>query len=100
MNPECAFVKYFFLNTLDISQIIISNFFEQKRQETTGTPTEICQGKHPKKKISEQDKNFVREHINSIPRLESHYCRMRTNKEYFDTSFNFARLYELYTEWW
>lgn len=59
----------------------------------------LRQGKHPKKTIPDIEKNYVREHINSIPRVESHYCRMRTNKEYFDTTLNFSRLYDLYKDW-
>ena len=37
-------------------------------------------------------------HINSIPRVESHYLRNQTKREYFEGSLNIATLYRLYKE--
>jgi len=51
-----------------------------------------------KSKISIERKNFVIEHIDSIPRVESHYCRSDTSKQYFESSLNLVKLYELYKE--
>ena len=35
-------------------------------------------------KIPDQIKEDIQNHINSFPRVESHYCRASTNREYLD----------------
>ena len=52
----------------------------------------------PKNKIPEEDLNKVREHINSFPRLQSHYTRKDTHKEYLDSALNVKKMYELYSK--
>ncbi|KAF2902585.1 hypothetical protein ILUMI_03601 [Ignelater luminosus] len=51
------------------------------------------------KVILELQKNSVVEHINSIPVIDSHYCRQSSTKQYFDASLNMTKLYELYLEY-
>ena len=87
--------KEFYLSTLDISCRRISYFHETKDQESS-TPSTTKWGKHPKKKLHDECKQSVRDHINAIPRIESHYCRSVTKKEYFEGSLNLQKLYELY----
>ena len=87
--------KEFYLSTLDISSRRISYFHENKNSET-GVPAKSKWGKHAKKKLPSICKQSVRDHINSIPRLESHYCRQSTQKEYFEGTLNMNKLYELY----
>ena len=41
-------------------------------------------------------KDGIRDHINSIPRIESHYCRSTTNKEYLAQGLSITVLYEKY----
>ena len=53
----------------------------------------------PANKTADDCRNLVREHINSIPRIESHYCRSTTKREYVEQSLNKAKLYRLYKEW-
>jgi len=40
--------------------------------------------------------DFVKEHINSFPRVESHYCRKDTSKLYLPSDLNKAKMYRLY----
>ena len=35
-------------------------------------------------------------HINRFPRVESHYCRKDTKREYLDPKLSIAKMYELY----
>lgn len=42
---------------------------------------------------------FIRDHINSIFRIESHYLRAQTSREFVDGSLNLGTLYRLYTEY-
>ena len=89
--------KQFFLGTLDISQKTIYNIHETSNA-VGNIPERLMQGKHRKHKIPEEKVQAVRDHINSIPKIESHYCRADTSKEYLDSSLNISKLYDLYKE--
>lgn len=41
-------------------------------------------------------KQYVREHINSVQRVESHYTRQNSAREFLPSSLNITRMYELY----
>lgn len=43
-------------------------------------------------------KQGVRAHIDSIPRVESHYLRNQTEREYFEGDLNVSTLYRIYKE--
>lgn len=53
-------------------------------------------GKTNRNHISEGQKVIIREHINSFPAIESHYCRARTNKKYLESNLNIPKMYDLY----
>ena len=54
-------------------------------------------GKHGKhRKVDDSIKNDIREHIKSIPRIESHYLRRQTSKEFIDGSKTIAELHRDY----
>ena len=40
----------------------------------------------------------VRSHIESFPKIESHYCRASTNRHYLDSQLNIKKMYKLYIE--
>jgi hypothetical protein len=72
--------KTFYLTTLDISQKPVYNE-HGKKNKCTGVPQTDMRGQHNKKHIVfEDDKQNVRDHINSFPAIDSHYCRSRTKK--------------------
>jgi len=93
--------KVFFRNTLGISDRTIRTVIE-KRQKTPSTMTLEGEkrGKHGNngKKISDAVKNAVRQHINSIPRLESHYCRKNTQRQFIEAGKTVADLHRNYVE--
>ncbi|KAJ8931665.1 hypothetical protein NQ314_015381 [Rhamnusium bicolor] len=41
----------------------------------------------------------IREHINLLPKIPSHYCRERTSKMYLEDGLNVSKMYRLYTDW-
>lgn len=90
--------QLFFLNTLNISKQRIYYFFKKSQNTSTDVPRTPIQGKHVKKKISDEKKNEVRAHIKSFPAVESHYCRSNTKKTYLERNLNMKRLYELYVQ--
>lgn len=57
-------------------------------------------GRHvlrPNKTTIEQV-NFVKSHINSFPKIESHYCRKDTNKDYLEGGLNVIKMHKLYED--
>lgn len=89
--------KNFFLGTLSVSQKTIYNVHETKNI-SGNTPRVTLQGRHTKHIISEEAKNAVRDHIKSIPKIDSHYCRAHTQREYVESTLNIRKMYELYKE--
>ncbi|KAK6178325.1 hypothetical protein SNE40_013124 [Patella caerulea] len=91
--------KVFYLSTLDISQRRISYYFENKNDTASSTP--MCgdqRGSKTKDRINQENKDFVREHIQSFPKVESHYCRQSTAKEYLESDLSITKMYRLYLE--
>lgn len=89
--------KIFYLGTLNISQTPIYNAHLGKDFESN-TPKKNQQGKHVKHKILDEDRNLVKMHIENFPKVESHYCRANTSREYLDSNLSIAKMYLLYVE--
>lgn len=89
--------KMFYTGTLCISQKPIYTVHTNKT--TTNTLRESTQGKHQKRVTSQEDMDFVKEHINMIPRVKSHYCRKASNKDYLESGMSIKKLYEMYLEY-
>ncbi|KAF2882424.1 hypothetical protein ILUMI_23743 [Ignelater luminosus] len=60
--------------------------------------TKSLQGSHTKYCIPAADKQLVRDHVNSFPGIDSHYCRARTQREYVESTLNIKKMYELYVK--
>ena len=91
--------KKFYLATLAISQKQIYTVHEATNV-ATGVPERSKSGKHIKNMVSDEAKQYVHDHIQSIPVLESHYRRENTNKKYFeDTTLSVKKLYNRYLSW-
>lgn len=107
-KPNCAFYlmngdkkvrvcKTFFINTLGISERAIRTVIQGKFADNGFTPTDN-RGKHDnRKKIPEEVLKSVRSHINSIPRIESHYLRRDTSREYIDGGLSIAEMHRNYS---
>ena len=58
--------------------------FHQKKNKLTGILKPDSWDEHDKHaKVSYEQKNGVISHVDSIPVIESHYCRAKTNKNFF-----------------
>lgn len=78
--------KEFYLNTLHISSRRIQWFFEQPN------PTlDYKRGKHTKRKVSNDVKRVIKDHINSFPRMPSHYCRSNTSRDYLESNLSIPK---------
>jgi len=72
--------KTFFLATLGISE---RTFFTTLSKVTPdGHVTQECRHVPEPRKIPEQKRKEVREHISCFPTVESHYCRHEPSREY------------------
>lgn len=89
--------KVFYLSTLCISQKTVYNV-HSKMDKETNTPKPDERGIKSISKINDADKTFVKNHINSFPRVSSHYCRAKTSREYIQSDLNINKMYELYEE--
>ena len=89
--------KKFFLKTLDISDKRVTTAMNKK---TIGGPTTSDRrGKNkPWNKTPCDDRQYILNHINSFPVVESHYCRKHSSKRYLSSSLSVVKMYDLYKE--
>ena len=88
--------KSFFLATLNIGQktILVA---KEKEMCSMSIVIEDKRGKKPPpNKTPDCNVKIVMEHINSFPRVESHYCRASSKREYLDPSLSMRKMYDLY----
>ncbi|XP_074035418.1 uncharacterized protein [Leptinotarsa decemlineata] len=105
-KPNCCFYfmndkkiricKTFFINTLGISERAVRTVIDGKLSGNGFAPLDN-RGKHNKhKKIDDEILNSVRHHINKIPRIESHYVRRDTSREFIDGALTIADIHRHY----
>ena len=56
-------------------------------------------GKTPVNKTSEERLGNVRKHIDLFPRIEPHYCRKDSTKQYLSPDLNIKQMYRLYKQY-
>ncbi|KAK4875572.1 hypothetical protein RN001_011994 [Aquatica leii] len=61
-------------------------------------PQSDKRGRSTKDRISKKDKDIIRQHIESFPSVDAHYCKKDSNKKYLEPSLNIQKMYELYAE--
>ena len=91
--PVC---KVFYLTTLAISQTPV--YTAHNKKDISNIPDTPKVGKHVKHKIPDEDVNFVKQHIESFPKVESHYCRVDTQRDYLDSTLSIKQMYRLYLQ--
>ena len=72
----------------------------QAQVKTGGTPHGDQRGRHvPGNKTSDDDIEFIKQHISSFPRYQSHYSRQdNPNRKYLSPTLSIAKMYSLYQE--
>lgn len=95
-NEKVRVCKPFFLATLCISQKPVYNVHMKKSD--TGTPQADKRGKNTKDRILQKDKDLIKQHIESFPCVEAHYCRKDSKKKYLEPSLNVQKMYDLYVD--
>lgn len=89
--------KMFFMRTLNIGDRFIRTSWAKSRK--TSITEKIVRGNYSKRNtVAEDIKQSVRDHINRFERIESHYLRAQTTREYLDGSLNLSQMYKFYRE--
>lgn len=71
---------------------------QKKRQGLLHTMMDKRGKESPYNKIPEIDVQGVRDHIESFPTMESHYCRRDTKRLYLEASLNIKKMHRLYSK--
>lgn len=88
--------KLYFVNTLGISDRTVRTVLEKSKE---GVLENEKRGKHENhKRVDSCIISDIVNHINSIPRIESHYLRAQTCREYIDGGKTIADLHRDYVE--
>lgn len=84
----------FFLSTYSLSHSKLETI--RRRIVKNCNPQKPLQEKEPHNKYSEETLKSVRQHIESYPKVESHYCRADTKREYLDANLSISKMYDAY----
>jgi hypothetical protein len=57
----------------------------------------LVPGNIPHNKTPTQDRDIVRQHIESFPTMESHYTRKDSNKQYLSCDLSIRKMVDLYS---
>ncbi|XP_030764271.1 uncharacterized protein LOC115888640 [Sitophilus oryzae] len=94
---ETRVCKVFFKNTLGINDRPIRTVIDKINSEGVVEPE--MRGKHGKQtKISKDTITGIKKHIELVPRIESHYLRKQTTREFIDGGKNLMDLFRDYKE--
>lgn len=90
--------KDFFLKTLCISNGPVNQALKNRNEFGHFVGKDKRGSQEPVNKTSPEVEQRIIQHINSFPRLESHYCRKKSRRQYLDSNLTLAKMYELYKD--
>lgn len=91
--------KKMFLNTLCISDSMVRKAHE-KITNKDGVLNDDLRGGHVRtvSGLKQQQREWVHKHINSFPKVNSHYVRAKCDKLFLDSELSVTKMYNLYLE--
>jgi len=97
-DTQCV-CKVMFLNTLAISEKVVSNV--GKKLELSPAITADKRGTHTNRphKIHSEVIAYIKKHIDMFPVVDSHYTRQNTTKQYLESDLSIAKMHRFYLEW-
>lgn len=90
--------KTMFLNTLSISKKVVDTALKKIRGDVSEIK-DMRGSSKSNRKIPRAVTDSVIEHINMFQRIESHYARNDSKREYLDANLSLSQMHRLYTEW-
>lgn len=100
-NKKVKVCKKMFLQTFGIKEHVLKTI-DTKRTLNNSFLGNDMRGSNTNKgnKIPQRQFDCAKAHIKSFPRVESHYCRADTGREYFlEENLNLKIMYDLYLQW-
>nr|CAH7767079.1 unnamed protein product [Callosobruchus chinensis] len=97
-NGEIKVCLKMFLNTLNISEKTVRTALA-KRQVTGIVEKEKRGGRYQILKNKDDEiTNAIKAHIQRFPRMESHYCRKSSSREYLHPDLNLTKMFDMFVE--
>ena len=98
-TKEITVCRVAFLNIFDLGEKRIKNVLE--KQSSTGTTEKDKRGQGPPAvTVSDARVNTVREHLQKLPTVKSHYTRAKSpNRKYLTQDLNVKKLFTLYQDY-
>ncbi|CAG9765951.1 unnamed protein product [Ceutorhynchus assimilis] len=96
-NVRIPVCKTFFINTLDISDRVVRTALE--KTSTLGLVDLDKRGGRKSEAIMARDIQIrydIEKHIDRFPRMESHYCRASSSREYLHPDLSVSKMYFLH----
>lgn len=96
LDSQVSVCKKLFINTLGISEKMIRTALEKKKHtgmlesEKRGGRVQVLREK------DETLRAAILSHINRFPRMESHYCRLSTSKEYLHPDLTISKMNRMF----
>ncbi|KAJ8688004.1 hypothetical protein QAD02_023799 [Eretmocerus hayati] len=94
--------KVMFMNTLGISGKFVNTALKKARNKSEAIVDRRGRNRGTKdnlNKVRTELRASVVKHINLFPRIESHYARKDSNKEYLSSELSLNKMYKLYETW-
>lgn len=94
--------RFFFLNTIDLGRDTFMRWV--KRDKRSSSPSVSENGEETatviKDKVQINKAKKVREWLDLLPKVPSHYCRASTTKKYVESTFrSYLHMYDVYKKW-
>lgn len=90
--------KKFYLGSLGISQKPVDTAHNIKNKKTNTASADLRGKNKNSRRKPEGHPDFAREHIKSIPTVESHYCRATTKRLYLGSHLSLPKMYDMYKQ--
>ncbi|KAG5876383.1 hypothetical protein JTB14_022653 [Gonioctena quinquepunctata] len=98
-NEKVLVCKKFFLGTLGISERTMRTAL--KKVNASGTVELDKRGGRQSQEVKKRDFTIheaIEKHINEFPKIESHYCRAKSTREYLHPDLTISKMYSLFLE--
>lgn len=98
-NRDINVCKNCFVKTLGETKGFVELVTQKRKLSSSGIITPDRRGAEPpKNKRSDAEINDVKNHIDSFPAYESHYCRASSSKKYLPSDLSISKMYRMYKE--
>lgn len=98
-NVRVPVCKTFFINTLDISERVVRTALE--KTSSMGLVELDKRGGRKSEAVIARDiqiRSEIEKHIDRFPRMESHYCRASSSREYLHPDLSVSKMYFLHLQ--